>query len=55
MVDEDAVVLLGHRPVVGAQTCLDVHERQPRCVRGERARKGRVGVALHDHAAEAPA
>ena len=54
MVDDGAVVLLGHRPVVRAQPGLDVHERQPRHVRRERAGERRVRVALHDHGRERP-
>ena len=49
VVDDHAVVLLGHRPVVLAQAGLDVHEREPVALAASGAGDGGVGVALHDH------
>ena len=52
MVDDDAVVLLGHRPVVRPQPGLHVHERQPGDVGREGAGQRGVRVALDDHGRE---
>ncbi len=55
LVDQDAVVLLGHVPVPAAQPGLDVQQRQPARVGGQRAGQRRVGVALHHHGQRRPA
>ena len=49
VVGEDAVVLLGHRPVERAQARLEVGEREPQLDRGEGGRDGGVGVAVDEH------
>ncbi len=49
LVGEDAVDLLGHRPVAAAQARLDVGDRDLQVRAGERRRERRVDVARHDH------
>lgn len=48
MVYQHPIVLLGHPPVMAAQTRLYVNQRDLESVRGETTGEGRVGVSL-DH------
>ena len=48
MVGDDAVELLGHRPVEAAQAGLDVRDGDPELRRGERAGERGVGVAVDE-------
>ena len=47
-VDQDPVVLLGHRPVEAPQAGLEMQQRDRSGVGGNRASNARVGVTL-DH------
>jgi hypothetical protein len=47
-IDDHAVELLGHRQVEGAQTGLDVRDREPRLGGRERAGERRVRVAVDE-------
>jgi hypothetical protein len=49
VVGEDAVVLLRHAPVEGAQAGLQVGDRQVHLHGGQRAGDGGVGVAVDEH------
>jgi hypothetical protein len=44
MVGENAICLLGHRPVEAPQACLDMRQRQVKLRRCERAGEGRVSI-----------
>ncbi len=49
MVYQHPIVLLGHPPVMAAQTRLYVNQRDLESVRGETTGESRVGVSLnHD-------
>ena len=48
VVGDDAVALLGHRPVVAAQAGLDVADADAVLGRGDRAGECRVDVSCHD-------
>ena len=49
VVRDDPVVLLGHSPVIAAETGFDVHDRYFTGICGERRRQDGVGVALDNH------
>ena len=47
MVRDDSINLLGHRPIEGSQSGLDVSEGPPHLRRDERAGERRVRVSIH--------
>ena len=49
VIGQDAIDLLGHPAVVGAQPGLDVPDRHAELVGGERGGEHRVGIALDQH------
>lgn len=49
VVREDAVVLLGHRPVVALQPSLEMRDGDVQLRRGKRARECQVDIAGHHH------